>query len=452
MSTPIYSFLKGYAESGVRRMHMPGHKGVGLLGAETLDITEIKGADSLFEASGIIRQSEENASRLFGANTFYSTEGSSLSIRAMVYLTSLYAKSLGRTPRILSARNCHRAFLSAVALTDVEVEWLENENFGSYLCAGDASEQFLKYLDAMGDKELPTALYITSPDYLGNMQNIARLSDLCHGRGMLLLVDNAHGAYLKFLGESMHPIDLGADMCADSAHKTLPALTGASYLHISKSAPSVLYAEAKRALSLFASTSPSYLILASLDLLNERLNSGYGDSIRDFAKTVENCKQLLTKSGFTVVGNEPMKITVFARDCGYMGVELAEFLRDGGVECEFADADYLTLMPSAVSGVDLHFVSSLFEKFNARKTARVAYPQGAAPSVTSPERVISVKEAMTSLAEEIPACESLGRVVCDTALACPPAVPILMPGERICKDALAAFEYYGIKTVRVVAR
>ena len=137
MNTPIFDFVTAYADGGTARMHMPGHKGVGPLGAERLDITEIRGADSLFEASGIIAESENNAGRLFGAHSFYSTEGSSLAIRAMVYLASLYLKKQGRTPRILAARNAHKSFASAVALADAEVEWLYTESADGYLSAGD---------------------------------------------------------------------------------------------------------------------------------------------------------------------------------------------------------------------------------------------------------------------------------------------------------------------------
>ena len=110
---------------------MPGHKGVGDL-CEALDITEFDGADSLFEADGIILESEKNASLLFGANTFYSTEGSSLCIRAIVYMLSLYAKELGKKPLILAGRNAHKAFISALSLTDADACWIfpkENESF-----------------------------------------------------------------------------------------------------------------------------------------------------------------------------------------------------------------------------------------------------------------------------------------------------------------------------------
>ena len=105
MKTPIFDFLSEYKAKGAKRFHMPGHKGEGSLFCEEYDITEVTGADSLFDATGVIFESEKCASNIFEANTFYSTEGSSLSIRAMLYLATLHAKEEGKRPLILAARN-----------------------------------------------------------------------------------------------------------------------------------------------------------------------------------------------------------------------------------------------------------------------------------------------------------------------------------------------------------
>ena len=125
----------------------------------------------------------------------------------------------------------------------------------------------------------PFGVYLTSPDYLGFVQDVAGLSAVCHAHGLPLLVDNAHGAYLHFLKEgSRHPIQLGADLCCDSAHKTLPVLTGGAYLHLG---PSVQADEAavRNALALFGSTSPSYLILQSLDAANAILADSFREKL-----------------------------------------------------------------------------------------------------------------------------------------------------------------------------
>ena len=122
MNTPLCDFLKGYADKKCVRMHMPGHKG--RIEGSLFDLTEIDGADDLFSPSGVIKESEAIASEIFGARTFFSTEGSSLSIRSMVKLVCDYAKDLGKEPLIAAARGVHKSFVSALSLTGCEVEWL----------------------------------------------------------------------------------------------------------------------------------------------------------------------------------------------------------------------------------------------------------------------------------------------------------------------------------------
>ena len=196
VKTPICDFVNRYAKSNTERWHMPGHKGSGVLGIEALDITEVAGADSLYEADGIIRESEEIASTLFDAHTFYSTEGSSQCIRAMLHLAKTQAWSQKKHPFVWATRNAHKAFLSAVALLNIDVDWLYGSNEESYLSCSLSPcdlEQMLQEAAV-----LPSALYLTSPDYLGNVADIASLAEVCHRWGVLLLVDCAHGAYLKF--------------------------------------------------------------------------------------------------------------------------------------------------------------------------------------------------------------------------------------------------------------
>ena len=124
-TTPIVDFVRRYAQSGTSRLHMPGHKGQSLLGFEPWDITEIKGADELYGADGIIAQSEANATRLFGTvHTYYSTEGSSQCIRAMLCLALQAAPAAGQRPVLLAARNAHKALLYAAALLDFDIQWL----------------------------------------------------------------------------------------------------------------------------------------------------------------------------------------------------------------------------------------------------------------------------------------------------------------------------------------
>ena len=328
--------LKEYSDRDILRLHMPGHKGR----LHESDITEIDGADSLFEASGVIYESEKNAGEIFGADTFYSTEGSSLSIRAMVHLLCLYAKETGREPIILAARNAHKSFISAVALTFAKVKWMVAKETKSYLCCPITKKEAEDYI--LGCDTPPVAMYLTSPDYLGNVLDIKGIKEVCTKHGVLLLVDNAHGAYLKFLKESRHPIDLGADMCCDSAHKTLEVLGGGGYLHISKNAPRFFKERAKEAMSLFASTSPSYLILSSLDRVNSLLSGEFSNILTTFIGKLTVFKEEIKDIGYEDISAEPLKITIYAKSYGYLGSELSEELKKCGIYCEFYDRDYET--------------------------------------------------------------------------------------------------------------
>ena len=305
MNTPIYNFASRYEKSNAVRMHMPGHKGKPLLGCEPFDLTEINGADSLFAPEGIIAESEANSSALFGCQTLYSTEGSSLCIRAMLFLIMRYAAETGRKPVIAAGRNAHKTFLTASALLHFDVQWIQPEPDASYLSANVSVHTLEKLLESHETK--PTAIWLTSPDYLGNLIDIRAAADFCHAHDILLIVDGAHGAYLRFLPESLHPVDLGADLCCTSAHKTLPVLTGGAYLHIRSDAPELLHTEARQALAMFASTSPSYLILESLDLCNRYLHRDLPKRLQAFLPQLVNIRNTLRQYGWTICGDEPMK-------------------------------------------------------------------------------------------------------------------------------------------------
>ena len=479
METPVCDFARAYAEAGGVRMHMPGHKGKPAMGPEALDLTEITGADELYPARGILRRSEENAAALFGtARTLYSAEGSSLCIRGMLALAAIRARETGRPFRVLAGRNAHRTLLTAAALLDAEIDWIDPEPEEGLLRCGVTPEKLERLLaeqevksgtetgtlahmpagqipDAGGTpgreartpaKAPYTAVYLTTPDYLGNCLDLRPLAEVCHRRGMLLLVDNAHGAYLRFLPEDRHPITQGADLCCDSAHKTFPCLTGAAYLHISRQAPGHLADRAEAALAMFASTSPSWLILQSLDRMNAALA---GDWPARLAKTVARTaeeKERLRGAGWELAGNEPMKITLQPKSRGYTGLELHALLREAGIEAEFADPDFLTLMPSPDTAEgDWRRLRTALAGIPARP-ARTDRP----PAVGKRQRVCSLREALLSPWEEIPVSRAAGRILADAMVSCPPAVPIALPGERLDDRAISCFRYYGTDSCRVL--
>lgn len=461
MNTPIYDFVEKYNKSKAKRFHMPGHKGIdSILNIEHLDITEFDGADNLWDPNGIISESENNASNLFGSHTFYSTEGSSLVIRAMLFMVKKWALINNMKPYILAARNVHKTFINTAAILDLEVDWLMQKPEDSYQCCTITKEDVEEYMQVIIQKEInnrelainnskktinneqsnlnvsadiikrPVALYVTSPDYLGNMLDIKSLSEVCHKYGILLIVDNAHGAYLKFLKPSMHPIDLGADMCADSAHKTLPALTGAAYLHISKTANAFFKDNAKSALELFASTSPSYLIMQSLDLCNAYLSSVY-EPLSVLTRKVKNIKYQLLSNGYVLKGDEPIKITVDCKKYGYTGDEIAEILIEKNIFLEYHDDDYIVIMITTKTSDDdlTSLVNALCDI--PRKEEMISVNLLTNADSKKPFQAMSFKDALFADFEVIDGKDAVGRILAEPTVSCPPCVPIYMCGERI---------------------
>ena len=443
MNTPICDFVKAYAEGERVRAHMPGHKGKGEI--EKYDITEIDGADVLYSGEGIISESQKNATSLFGSGkTIYSVEGSSLSIRAMLFLARAYALSKDEKCRILASRNAHKVFITASALLDIDVDFIfPEENEGLTVCKVSA-ERLQKELSLLSYK--PTALYITSPDYLGNCADIKALSAVCKKEGILLLIDNAHGAYLKFLPESQHPLDLGADIVCDSAHKTLPVLTGGGYLHIGKNAPEVIYDNAQKAMMLFASTSPSYIIMQSLDKANSYLADGFREELSVFCEKVKELKKALSEKGFVLTGSEPLKVTVCTKPYGYTGEEFAAYLLSEGIVCEFSDPDYVCLMLTPQnSDEDIEKIKNAFFKAQKKNSINTI-----PPLMAKPTKRLSPKAALFSLSEKLPLEKCKGRVLSAVTVSCPPAVPVLVSGEEIDESAVEVMRYYGVTELEVL--
>ena len=441
MDTPIVDFVRQYAAGNTLRLHMPGHKGQPFLGPEPLDLTEIRGADSLYEAEGIIARSEENASALFGCETRYSTEGASQCIRVMVRLALLYAASRGKRPVIAAGRNAHKTFLSAAALLDAEVVWLWPEEREAYLSCRPTA----KAVERVLLETQAAAVYVTSPDYLGRCCDIAALAAVCRRHDTLLLVDNAHGAYLRFLPRSLHPMDLGADLCCDSAHKTFPVLTGGAYLHLGETLPQEIRAQAGNTLALFGSTSPSYLILQSLDLANAYL-AAYRERLEEFLPLVRKAKDSLRMLGYTLWEEEPLKLTVAARACGYTGLAFADLLRGQDIECEFADPDFVVMMLTPETGEE-----GLKRLLSAMETVERKAPLAdEAPVFAHPRQAMSIRRAAMALCENVSVEESIGRVLAAASVGCPPAVPIVVCGEVIDEAAVRCFRYYGIEQCTVV--
>ncbi len=441
MDTPIFDFVQNYIKSNAARLHMPGHKGVSFLGCECADITEIRGADELCAPEGIIKKSEENATSLFATTkTVYSAGGSSQSINAMLYLAYLIADKTNR-PFVLAGRNAHKSFIYALAKLDADVEWLYPPSSDSICSCIVTAKQIEDRLNSLKNK--PFAVYITSPDYLGGICDIESISKVCKKHNIPLLVDNAHGSYLKFCEKDLHPISLGADMCCDSAHKTLPVLTGGGYLHIAKDDKYDFSQNAVNAMAIFGSTSPSYLILQSLDLCNKYIDEKIAEDIKICTEKCNEIKRIMADKGIPCLSNEPLKITADFRGFDF---DFKSHFREYGIEFEYADSNFVVFMLSPQnSQEDFAKLRKAIENLNIEDTKDIENME-----FEIAERVMTIRQAIFSESEEIDVEKALHNVCASPTVSCPPAIPIAVSGERITEKHIELFKKYNISKINVL--
>lgn len=426
--TPLLDFLEGFINSETSRFFMPGHKGNHpdfiFNEISRYDITEISGADSLFEADGILLQSEEIASSLYGTGaTCYSAGGSTLCIQAMLALTA----KPGQT--VIAARNAHKAFFNTCTLLDLEPFWVMPAYNDSFGVSGEVTAEQIK--EAIKANPDAAAVYVTSPDYMGCMSDIAELAKVCKKYDKPLLVDNAHGAHLRFLPNDLHPITLGATLCCDSAHKTLPVLTGGAYLHCSMES-GISRERMKEAMGLFGSTSPSYLIMLSLDICNRYL---FEEATSDFAllcQLNDELTQQLCEKGHTPISSrrDPTKLTIDAYAFGYTGDELADIFREAMIECEYSGERHLVLMLSPLNcEQDIMRLREVISELPQALSCSAEPVKGFLPKC-----VMSLREAAFSKKVTVPIDEAIGRISAVTKIKCPPGVPLIASGELIDSD------------------
>ena len=311
----------------------------------------------------------------------------------------------------------------------------------------------------------PFGVYVTSPDYLGGVQDIPALAAVCRAQGVPLLVDNAHGAYLRFLPQNCHPIAQGAAMCCDSAHKTLPVVTGGAYLHLGYDAPVQDEAAVRGALALFGSTSPSYLILQSLDACNAVLAGDYPRRLVQCCAALEGLRRSLNKAAaarqcpvpLAVAGaqQEPMKLTLDAAALGCTGTALAEALRRAQLECEYADPRYVVLMFTPENPPqDYTRLQTALEQLLAAVPAGLTRPENRAGEFAALQQQAvqrcTIRQAVLGAQVRVPVHKALGSVCAMPTVSCPPAIPVAVSGEEITPAAIALMQRYGIEEISVL--
>lgn len=438
--TPIYDALINHKNYNRASFHTPGHKGRideivhNLL---QLDYTELPDTDSLYEASGCILKAEQKAADLFGCKrTLFSAGGCTLAIQTMLRLVC------PNGGKIVCSRIIHKSAANSMCLLGIDPIFIyPKQDAGAYLPGRVDKDDIESVLKSNNDV---CAVYITSPDYYGVMSDIKAISLVCKKYNVPLIVDNAHGAHLKFLGK-MHPIDLGASMSACSAHKTLPVLTSGAFLNINDDR---FIDEAKNAMSVFGSTSPSYPVMASLDICRQWLSENAACEYQILMDRVSDIKNTASKKGILQPSGlcDPTRIALNTYSIGINGNKAADMLRKQKIEPEYSNDKYVILIPTPFNTKDdFSRLKKAIENMNQE-----SQPKMDLQSIPKVEKKMSLRDAFLSRFEIVDVRDSVNRVAKDVLSPCPPGIPVVMPGEVINENVVNFLLGYGFFKVKVV--
>lgn len=439
--------LEAYAASGALPMHMPGHKRnmasapfLAPLGGG-LDITEINGFDDLHRARGVLREEMDRAAALWGARrTFFLINGSTCGLLAAVYALGAGGGSA------IAARNCHKSVFHALELCALRPRWVRPEWCAPLGLYGSVSR--LEVERALNETPDARFVLLTSPTYEGVLSDISAIAELCHARGVPLIVDEAHGAHLGLGGFPAGAAAQGADIVVQSAHKTLPSLTQTAFLHLNGSL--VDEAAVERALGVFQTSSPSYLLLASLSGCVRALEKpGVFDRWREGLEAfdretaglrhlqIPNHGALAGRSWPNVFGWEESKLVLLTSGGGWNGFALMDELRRRfAIELEMAAPHCALAMTGA--GDDRKSLTRL-----ARALAELDGEPGGTPVPVPdpppelPAVRLGIGEALRVPWEELPLEEAVGRVCAQYLWVYPPGIPLAVPGEELTAELLS---------------
>ena len=440
----LFKVLKDYKALNMASFHPPGHKNNCdfLNDLLSFDFTELDYTDSLFEANGAILKAEEYAAKIFGSKrTLFSAGGCTLCIQAMLRLVG---KSGGK---IICSRVLHKSAINTMALLNLKPIFIEQKQ--------DLKTGFLNPVDpfaveaALKTNEGVNAVYLTSPDYFGVLSDVKRISKICKNYNVPLIVDNAHGSHLGFLEENLHPLHLGADMTADSLHKTLPVLTGGALLHINNEK---YISRAKQAMALFGSTSPSYPIMASLDLCSDWIKNKAKIEYKKLINNLKPIKKILKEKGILIPRGlvDPTRISINLNSIGLTGFDCAEFFKRFGLEPELYTEDFMVLILTPFNkDEDFLKLKNAFMSLEIKKAERFN-PRFNKFFQKELLLKMSLNEAILSESEVIDVGKSENRISAGTVCPCPPGVPVVIPGEIVTREHIELLLSCGILFIEVI--
>ena len=475
----LYDKLVDYSQSDVYPFHMPGHKrqvGNPFLqefpNPYAIDITEIDGFDNLHHAEGIIRESMDRAAKMYGADrSYYLVNGSSCGILSAVCGMTQHGG------KILMSRNCHKAAYHGVFLNRLRVEYIYPqiiEGFG--IQGGLVPEDVENVLKTDHDIQ---AVLVVSPTYDGIVSDVEKIVEICHGCGIPLIVDEAHGAHFRYhKGFPVSALDLGADVVIQSLHKTLPAFTQTSILHVKGDLVDREWLE--HYLQIFQSSSPSYLFMAGIQRCIRYMDSTgrdgmirYEERLKWFMEQMKGLQvlEVLTRDICgkyrAVAGWDPSKIVVSTmRAKDFHGEELAEMLRKNyHLEMEMTAPEYVIAMTSVLDTDEgferltkalLEIDEELLKAEEKRRktvsetgdqkenTVRERAEKNCKASETLQSRILpmSICEAMDANTGRTALQNTVGKVSAEFIYLYPPGIPIIAPGEVFTREIVEMIEAY----------
>ncbi|MGI9952738.1 aminotransferase class I/II-fold pyridoxal phosphate-dependent enzyme [Moorellaceae bacterium AZ2] len=448
--TPIFTALKQYVNDGVLPFHVPGHKqGRALaelreyVGEKVLamDLTCMPDLDNICNPRGVIREAEELTAAAYGADhAFFLVNGTTSGIQAMILALCKPGD------KIIIPRNAHRSALGGLILSGARPIYIEPEINSDYgISMGVTPEKVERALNEHPDAR---AVFIISPNYYGTVPPLAEIVKIAHRYDVPVLVDEAHGAHLKF-----HPalplssMEAGADLAAVSAHKLAGSLTQSSFLLAQGGRVDPKHLKA--VLNISQTTSPSYILLASLDVARKQM-ALYGRVLLD--RTLEIAgwvrQELARIEGLRVMGEEvtglpgcsdldPTKITVNVQELGLSGYEMEALLRQQyGIQVELSDLYNVLLLISI--GDDWEMAGRLVAAFQdiARRRSPKNVVRFCPPLPAIPRMLVSPREAFYGQTHSIELEYAEGEISAEAITAYPPGIPLICPGEIITREVI----------------
>ncbi|WP_394239438.1 aminotransferase class I/II-fold pyridoxal phosphate-dependent enzyme [Niallia oryzisoli] len=446
--TPLYNQLVVHSEKHPNSLHVPGHK-YGVIFPEfaksyfrellRLDATELAGLDDLHSAEGVILEAETLLSQLYCVEkSYFLVNGSTVGNLAMIMA------ALTENDTVLVQRNCHKSVMNGIELAGAKAVFLGPDYHQEWGVSGGVSVEIIKKaLDVYCDAK---AVILTYPNYYGMVNNLEEIIKLAHSRNIPVLVDEAHGAH--FISGGSFPksaVQLGADIVVQSAHKTLPAMTMGSFLHVNSHRIDISLLE--RYLHILQSSSPSYPIMASLDLARSYLGTYSSEDQHFLNDQVKLFKERLNQlDGIRVMEYDDkgdlLKVTLQSA-CQYSGYELQTLFEQEGVYTELADP-YNVLLVLPLLKENSHFpfqqiVEDIHRSLkNVRYINRVEKTADYMPIIST--SVFNYKEMIQLQSKRVLLSDAIGEICAEKVIPYPPGIPLLLPGEIITLEIVEQIE------------